>query len=389
LVVRGRRLGAPNVFGSWLSWHTGHMELVPPSPEMEALFSRQEAEYERLVRASSLPLLGMTEPAPQPRLLGEAEVTDGVLESIGLAYGDLMRPSGPLVQVHTARWREDRAGAPDLRWFLENVLDSMDDNGPVHGDPVPAHVVVNGTPRPASLLRTRRKLWAARCWHQDADVVVVARDWELESTQLVAVRSIESFLRGRREYLRDLRSNPPTMPIMDRPFDVATAHRSLIDATLSRSRQLAEAARAGRPPRLRGNARKHGELWEAAVRAQMHLADQSRQDANEAVTILVNQLGRLQEKASWFASQRLRDAAVTETLLYWTGMRLELLSKPAQEIWRTVWAAQRGRLSDPFARQERAPSPHDDSLRRWQAELMTGQDDWLRAWSAWVKRKGY
>lgn len=365
------------------------MELVPPSPEMEALFSRHEAEYERLIRASSLPLLGMSEPAPQPRLVGDAEINDGVVESVALAYGDLVRPSGPLVQVHTARWRDSRIEPPDLHWFLENMLDSMDDNGPVEGDPVPAHIVVNGTPRPASMLRTRRKLWAARCWHQDSDVIVVARDWEPESTQLVAIRSIETFLRSRREYLRDLRTNPPTMPILDRPFDVATAHRSLIDATLARSRQLEAAARAGRPPRLRGNARKHGELWEAAVRAQMHLADQSRQDANETVTILVNQLGRLQEKASWFADKRLRDAAVTETLLYWTGMRLELLSKPAQEIWRTVWASQRGWTPDPFAHQERGSLPRDDSLRRWHAELMTGQDEWLRAWSDWVRRKAY
>jgi hypothetical protein len=365
------------------------MELVPPSPEMEALFSRQEAEYERLVRASSLPLLGMAEPAPHPRLLGEAEINDGIVESVGLAYGDLMRPSGPLVQVHTARWRDTRNGPPDLRWFLENLLDSMDDNGPVAGDPVPAHVVVNGVPRPASLLRTRRKMWAARCWHQDSDVIVVAREWELAATHLVAVPSLESFLRGRREYLRDLRANPPTMPIMDRPFDVATAHRSLIDATLSRSLQLEAAAREGRPPRLRGNARKHGELWEAAVRAQMHLADQSRQDANEVVTILVNQLGRLQEKAPWFGNKRLRDAAVTETLLYWTGMRLELLSRPAQEIWRTVWASQRGWMPDPFAHQERTSREHDDSLRRWHAELMTGQAEWLRAWSEWVQKKQY
>jgi hypothetical protein len=363
------------------------MELVPPSPEMEALFSRQEAEYERLVRASSLPLLGMAEPAPQPRLLGEAEILDGTVESIGLAYGDLMRPSGPLVQVHTARWAQ--ANPPDLRHFLENLLDSMDDDAPVDGDPVPAHVIVNGTPRPASLLRTRRRMWAARCWHQDADVIVVAREWELESTRLVAVTNLETFLRGRREYLRDLRANPPTMPIMDRPFDVATAHRSLIDVTLARSLQLEAAAREGRPPRLRGNGRRHGELWEAAVRAQMHLADQSRQDANDIVTIVVNQLGRLQEKAGWFANRRLRDAAVTETLMYWTGMRTEMPSKPAQEAWRAVWASQRSWLPDPFAHQERTSREHDDSLRRWHAELVTGQDEWLRAWSEWVRVKGY
>jgi hypothetical protein len=370
-------------------WQTARMELVPPSPEMEALFSRQEAEYERLVRASSLPLLGMAEPAPQPRLLGEAEINDGVVESIGLAYGDLMRPSGPLVQVHTARWRDSRPGPPDLRQFLENLLDSMDDDAPVDGDPVPAHVVVNGVPRPASLLRTRRKMWAARCWHQDSDVIVVAREWELASTHLVAVPNLEPFLRGRREYIRDMRANPPTMPIMDRPFDVATAHRALIDSTLARSLQLEAAAREGRPPRLRANGRKQGELWEAAVRAQMHLADQSRQDANEVVTIMVNQLGRLQEKATWFANKRLRDAAVTETLLYWTGMRTELLSRPAQETWRTVWASQRTWLPDPFAHQERNSQHHDEELRRWHAELMTGQGEWLRAWSEWVRQKGY
>jgi hypothetical protein len=362
------------------------MELVPPTPELEAMLSRQQAEYEDLVRASALPLLGLADPAPHPRMLGDAEISNGVVESVGLAYGDIMRPGGPLVQVHTARWRSARP--PELADFLERFLDSVDDTSPISSATEPTQLIVGGVPRPASLLRAGMRIWAARCWHHGSDVIVVARDWELAAIRLLPVTNVEPFLRGRRTYVADLRANPPTMPIMDRPFDVATAHRSLVDATLDQTRQLKESVRMGRYPRLRGNARQTSELWEAAVRAQMHLADQSRQDANEAVTMLVNQLTQLYEKAAWFADDRLRAAAITESLMYWTEMRKEMPSRPAQEIWRRVWQARKDRLADPLAHQQRPVGRREDALRHRSAEPMQGQHEWLNAWSEWVSRKG-
>ncbi len=55
---------------------------------------------------------------------------------------------------------------------------------------------------------------------------------------------------------------------------------------------------------------------------------------------MVNQLTGLQEETSWFADERLREAAVTETLLFWTGLREAVPSRAAQQAW-----AQRRRIT--------------------------------------------
>ena len=59
----------------------------------------------------------------------------------------------------------------------------------------------------------------------------------------------------------------------------------------------------------------HNALWQRAVREHQRLRGTDRRAADDAVTVAVNHLGFLQEKAPWFtADPRLRAAAIDETL---------------------------------------------------------------------------
>jgi hypothetical protein len=95
---------------------------------------------------------------------------------------------------------------------------------------------------------------------------------------------------------------------------------------------------------------------------------------------MVNQLTGLQEHASWFAAdERLREAAITETIAYWTGADRSVPSRPAQEAWQQRWNGRYG-----------WPSPEvlsaDPSMRRdWFDRLRASQEAWLAAWAAWVR----
>ena len=121
-------------------------------------------------------------------------------------------------------------------------------------------------------------------------------------------------------------------------------------------------------------------MWEAAVSVQVELTGGSRDAADETVTMMANQLTSLQEHASWFAAdERLRAAAITETIAYWTGTDRSVPSRPAQEAWQRRWNGRYG-----------WPSPEvlsaDPAMRRaWFDRLRDRQEAWLAAWAAWVR----
>ncbi|HZD03221.1 MAG TPA: hypothetical protein VFA46_24410 [Actinomycetes bacterium] len=365
-------------------------------PEWDAVVARELAALDERIRRCGLPLVGLVEPAPVPRLLGDCAGLDDIIESIGLLYGAPERPDGPLVQVHTARWGASTV-PPSLADLLEQELDRVEDDAPVAEVAEQAVLVVDGERHPAVVLRAGVRFWAARCGYRDAEVTVVARDWDLDvgAALLVSVPDVEPFLRGRREYLAALRAAAPAVGAWERAdvdlgeVGVAGAHRALVDALLERhARVLAARGPGGRRPRSRG-AERAGRLWEAAVRAQMRLADQPREQADQAVTAMVNQLAGLQEEAAWFGQQRLREAAIGETLLYWTGLRLAVPSQAAQEAWRRAWAAQQrhpagGRVG---LAEERLAAEHGEpeGLRGWFEVLRDERGEWLAAWAVWAR----
>ena len=354
--------------------------------------ARGLAEFEDLVRRCGLPLVGLDEPAPFPRMLGDAShtvdasATDGAVEGLCLAYGDPMRAEGPLVQVITARWGEP-ADAPDLSDLLEDELDKAEDETPVEEAVERAELVVDGEPRPAVVQRAGTRFWAARCDYRDAEVTVVARDWDLGSTRLVCVPDVEPFLRATREYIQALLAAAEPVPVEpEEPgeVDVEHAHRALVEATLEEAREVHARVREGRRPRIRGVSRA-AELWEGAVRAQMRLADQTRAVADESITAMVNQLTALQEEAPWFADERPRAAAITETLLFWTGLREAVPSRAAQQAWQREWAQLSAHPGDLFAAAERPSPERDATLRRRFADLPSNHKAWLEAWAGWAR----
>lgn len=348
------------------------MERVPLTPEWRERIARHHAELEDRVRRCGLPLVGLAVAGPGPGMVGSTEGAGEQITSVGLSYGDLIRPDGPRVDVHTIRF------GLDLRALLADALDHAGDDSelPPRGEPV--SLVVDGAPVRATMLRVGDRFWAAQCRHRDHEIAVVARDWPADAIILASVPDVEPFLRARAAYIAALRDDPPP-PLA--PVTVDDPHRALTDALLA----MTEAASRDRLdyPRRREYRQARREiqgLWEAAVSVQVELTGGSRDAADETVTMMANQLTSLQEHASWFAAdERLRAAAITETIAYWTGTDRSVPSRPAQEAWQRRWNGRYG-----------WPSPEvlsaDPAMRRaWFDRLRDRQEAWLAAWAAWVR----
>lgn len=318
------------------------MEITEPPPDWAALLARHRAELEAQLRACDLSLVGLAEPAPVPRMLGDTVALDGTVRSVGLCYGDPMLAEGPLVQVRTGR----DVPPPDLREVIQGEQDRVGDASLVDEHPSPGTLAIDGDLHDAELLHAGTRFWAGLCRYRGGHVVVVARDWALPATRLATVTDAGPFLQGSQDYLARLRAaEEPAVAGPEAvvgPRAVDNPHRALVEAALEQSRQIEARVRSGRRPRVSTTgdgplARMPG-LWEAATRAQMRFADQDRREAAAAITALVNQLVALQEQAGWFAEDALlREAAITECLQYWTGLREAVPSRAAQEAWRRVW----------------------------------------------------
>jgi hypothetical protein len=355
------------------------VERVPPSPEWDALIARHQAELEAHVRGCGLPLVGLAEPAPEAPgaagpapmagMLGGAERSDDVVTSVSLHYGDPVRYDGPHVEIRTSR----RISPVDLRDALEAALDQAGDGSVVTGRAEDATVLVDGERRPATLLRAGARFWAVRFAHADCEVIVVARDLAVAETPLASVPDVEPFLRRRARYVASMRGIVPRQPP---PPDVEDPLRALVDAVLDDVRRIRERARDGRRPRPGRAAHAAGSLWEPATRAQMRRTGQTYAAANDAVTALVNQLIGLLEHASWFGDERLRAAAVEESLAYWTGTDPDVPSRTAQAAWRRHWDAKQVRGAGPPA-----------DVRTWFEQLQSGQQAWLDAWVEWSRHR--
>jgi hypothetical protein len=349
------------------------------TPEWRARIARHQAEVEDRVRHCGLPFAGLAEPAPGPGMIAATEGGDGILTSVGLCYGDPVRHDRPRVDVYTSR------AAPDLRTLLEDALDQTDDDTPVAPDAEPTTLVVDDEERPATLLRAGTRLWAASCAHRDAALTVVARDWDRTEVRLVSVPDVEPFLQARAAYIAALQDSGPPQP--PEPADVADPHRALVEAVLRIS------AEHRIPPEERRRRRGHrrlaqdiGGLWEATVREQMRLTGEGRTAANDAVTTLVNQLTGLAEHAAWFDRDDLREAAVGETIAYWTGADPAVPSRDAQRAWVRHWTGRHRPGAGPPGLGD--PDGVDPAARRaWFEQLQATQDAWLDAWAAWVRAR--
>lgn len=362
--------------------------------------ARLLSEHEGKVRSSELPLFGLaTSTAPVPRILGDVDDRDGRVDSIALCFGDPLRADGPLVQVHSTRPGKE----PSLSSLLVRELRDRDAGeaavaAAATAELVDARLVIDEVTRPAVWVRGGT-FWAARSQHAGVVVSVVARAWELSWTRLVNVVDIEPFLADRRRYLEALgEGRIPVSATDSGPMDFANGPRALVNMVLElhadwerRWSEHADTGAAGWWAQRPALPREWNRRWEAATQAQMRLAEQAREAAIDELWSMLNQLTRLHDWAPWFGDRTLREAAVSETLMYYSGLNRDVPSRMAQELWRRAWQASvEGRPPTALEALEGiAPLVSTARARQHVAEAARAERACLAAWEDWARARGW
>ncbi|MFF4650033.1 hypothetical protein [Streptomyces sp. NPDC001380] len=325
---------------------------------------------------------------PGMRLLGGWHSVNGELLSFTLCTGDPYAPGGPYVSVRTALTGDDLRGEvlSGLDEVIEDERDRLFDltgldegDGPRRARLAERTLLVDGVPVPARLRVEEpgeaggAELWAAQLTlHRprgEVGLTVTARGLPAGSAALAATGDLGPYLAGRALLLEDQEARRAAArdgagaggAEAAAPVGLE-AHRRLAFGSMERSRILADQLSSGRVPRTprRLRADDDRDLWEEAVRQQMRLASESRQEADESVTSMVNHLGWLAERADWAIGTEDGRQAVEETVRH-TVFGSEVPSLRAQQAWNAVWSDLRA---------------HESAL-----------EDWLAAWERWRRAR--
>jgi hypothetical protein len=367
------------------------VELMPEGPEGDEVRARMQelVSSMRADLARRSPVYGLDRPDLAPRVLG-------AFDSVGVTLyaGDLLAVDGPMVSVRTAQVRP--TGLLELS-LVEQLADErsrlVEDAG---FDEVPAGPAVLGA---AAVHLGDRVLPAEMCedgvlWAAQATVVpdatapvtvtVMGRGVSLEQVRLVLIADLHPYWQGQERYVADLAARHPDVRPEDLDLPAAhglQAHRALIEFCLrdsAESRARLQARR--RRPRRSGRSAERQQVWEAAVRAQMHLAGQQRQEADGHVSHMVNQLVDLAGNSSWWHDAALQAAAIEEVLGYQV-FGAAVASRDAQQAWLRARSRRAGLLpTDPAGL---SPDSHEELLRRAD-ELRGLERQAQRAWDAWA-----
>lgn len=367
------------------------VELVPEGPEgndararMQELMSGVRAD---LARRSSV--YGVDRPDLAPRVLG-------AFDSVGVTLyaGDLLAVDGPMVSVRTAQVRP--TGPQELS-LVEQLADERSRLVEHAGlDEVPAQLAVLGASTvhlgdrvlPAEMCEDG-VLWAAQATvvpdvTAPVTVTVMGRGVSLEQIRLALVTDLQPYWQGQERYVADLAARHPDVRPEDLVLPAAhglQAHRALIEFCLRESEERRARLQAGRRrPRRSGRFAERQQVWEVAVRAQMDLAEQQRQEANEYVTAMVNQLVDLASNSSWWHDTALQVAAIEEVLGYQV-FGAAVASRDAQQAWLRARSRRAGLLSTDSA--PLSPDSHEGLLRR-AGEMQGLERRAQRAWDAWA-----
>lgn len=348
---------------------------------------RARLDADELLPRPSFGVFGLAAPQLQPTALAEAGQVAGGWQRIGLAYGDWAEPAGPWVLVTTEAARAagpHRAVEAELLRAIDHERNrvashaGVDEEDPAEPPDYSRTDLTVEDQRISGLVCRHGNLWAARVLVSGLPVTVLGRGLDPGSVRLGPVPDLGPYLRGRSEMLGRLaeqhRRQPP--PVLE-PAEGVAAYRALAEAALAAQARLLQALRAGRSPRHRaGDGATMHALWQRAVREQARISGIGQREADEIVTLVVNQLTHLHEQAPWFTAEpRLREAAIDETLRY-AVVGDDVPSRPAQQAWARYWTRQ---MSMPG-------HEHGEALRaRWEIGGSQGSD-WLAAWAAWAAR---
>ncbi|MBB2943039.1 hypothetical protein FB565_002752 [Actinoplanes lutulentus] len=337
------------------------MEFDPLSSAEDLIRSSRD-ELRRALRLRPLPvavLVGATT-LPPPRL-GGWETFNGAATCVRVDFGTI-EPAGPWVSVETARWAGTQASGGPLRELLEHHMRLNGDRfSSVEWTGEDRTVTVDGRSVAGRRLRAGDHWWALRCSLRDVELSVVARDWD-------AAIEIRTLNQAEIDEMISVVPTPPTFVPPDPSAVTAPPpgepHRLLVDEALRSARDQADwLADGGPPPRLSSN---WAALWRATVRRQADLAGQPEVEAEKAVQSMVNQMTNLNHEASWFRDdEALRGRAVSETLLFGTGLGPNVPSRPAQ----LAWLRRQGLRPTDYARLE---------------AISAAQTTWLDEWSIWA-----
>ncbi|MFC7531180.1 hypothetical protein [Actinoplanes sp. GCM10030250] len=339
------------------------MEFEPQRRPDELIRSSRD-ELLRALRRRPLPvavLAGMhTLP---PGRLGGWESWNGAVSNVSVTYGAADVP-GSWVTVETARWGGTTISAGPLREALEHHMRIRQDrSSAVEWFGEDGAVTVDGRTVAGHLLRAGDRWWALRCSLRDLEITVVAHDWHSS----VALRTIAD------PELHELTSIVPAPPAWQpappaEPREIqGEPHRLLVDEVLRSDRERAAWMTDGGPaPRSPEN---WPALWRAAILRQADLADQPESEAQRTIQVMIDQLTNLQHQAAWFRDQEgLRELAISETLLFTTGLSPNVPSRVAQMAW--------------LRRQGSQPGAHAHARIE---SLAAARTHWLDAWQTWVR----
>jgi hypothetical protein len=335
--------------------------------------SRRAASLRQVLQFA--PVVGLRAPSLDGQI-GSWQISGDDL-SLTLVYGARNAGAGPYVEVRT------HIGDPPLLEPLADLLADerdrifdqagTDEPQPVRTDEAGVDVAIDAIRAPARI-RREDGLWAAqltmpgglpsRDRERPAAVSILARGLSTDAVTLTVIGDLSPLARageaGYRARLEAARDRPRPEPATPAGLE---GHQALVAYLLSEPGP----PRRRQPPRRRPQ--EHGALWQSAVLGQMRLAGQSHDEADHAVTLLVNQLLRLAETVPWWASDG--DDAITESIRY-TVFDSDVASRSAQVSWPGVFDE---RLS------------LDPAAARRQAIADRPAEQWVAAWNEWQARR--
>ncbi|MFI9271703.1 hypothetical protein ACIGXM_13440 [Kitasatospora sp. NPDC052896] len=339
----------------------------------------------------SRPLEGAGHGPVDSDALSAFETHNGELSWVELRSGDWSSLDGPYVTVRTYRPGAERSHPlPELEDVVEDERDRVYHQLGVDEEEVPARVralrewiTVEGEPTAVQLHEERRAdaypgedpraVWAGRLRVAGSTVTICGRGIAPGRVELARVLDTDRFVRGRTALLQTLaaRRARAALAAERQPVNVTglDAHRAIIEYTVAHALALQTQQSGCRPSRLPRRLRgaDQAERWEAAVRQQMRLASESREEADAAVAAMVDHLTRLAEQTDWAQDTADGRAALEEVVRY-TAFASHVPSLPAQQAWELLTAGPR--------------SAADAEERRWTAEQA-----WLAAWEQWRRER--
>ncbi|WP_280697999.1 hypothetical protein [Kitasatospora sp. GP82] len=344
---------------------------------------------------------GAAEAGEDSDALAEYELRNGELGWVEVRSGDWSSAEGPYVTVRTYRPGTDTDQLPELEDVVEDERDRVfeqlgvdEGDGPGSVRALREWITVEGEPRAVQIHEDRardagceladavseavsavgeeglalnagrrRPVWAGRLRVDGITVTVTGRGVPPGGIELKRIEDFERYILGRTDLMRKLAAQQARRVALEErelPSVLGLeAHRMVVEHAVREALAIAAQIRAEQKPRVPRRSRGEAAAvrWEAAVRQQMKLASESREEAGESVTAMVNHLTRLAQHADWAVGTSEGLAAMEEVIRY-TVFASEVPSLPAQRAWERLWSG---------------------GLRNASA----AEDSWLTAWEQW------